>query len=53
VGDRLQKGSPVADVPTDPFRHFESLLISWLEGARLREIARVLKLVAEELRGRA
>jgi len=29
------------------------LLISWLEGARLREIARVLKLVAEELRGRA
>jgi len=43
----------MADVPRDPFRHFESLLVSWLQGARLREIARVLELLAEELRRRA
>jgi hypothetical protein len=43
----------MAEVQTDPFRHFESLLTNWLEGARLREIARVLGLVAEELRRRA
>ncbi len=43
----------MADVPPDPFRHFESLLMSWLQGARLLEIARVLELMAEELRRRA
>lgn len=43
----------MADVPTDPFRHFERLLTTWLAGARLLEIARVLKLVAEALRRRA
>lgn len=43
----------MADPPTDPFRHFESLLTMWLERARLREIARVLELLAEELRRRA
>ncbi len=42
----------MADVPPDPFRHFESLLVSWLQGAHLREIARVLELMAEELRRR-
>jgi len=42
----------MADVPTDPFRHFEGLLTTWLDSARLREIARVLELVAEELRRR-
>lgn len=47
------KGGPVADVPTDPFGHFESLLTTWLQGARLREIARLLELVAEALRRRA
>lgn len=37
----------------DSFQYFEGVLMTWLERARLWEIARVLELVAEELRRRA
>jgi hypothetical protein len=36
----------------DPFEHFESLIRTWLEGARLHEIGRILELVGAELRRR-
>jgi hypothetical protein len=37
----------------DPFRHMESLMRDWLQAARLRDIARVLALIGEELARRA
>jgi len=37
----------------DPFRHMETLLRDWLQAARLREIARILALIGEELAKRA
>lgn len=35
--------------PEDAFRHMESLFHTWLEGARDREILRLLELFREEL----
>lgn len=43
----------LGDEPMDSFQYFEGVLMTWLERARLWEIARVLELVAEELRRRA
>lgn len=37
----------------DMFRHMESLMRDWLQAARLRDIARVLALIGEELARRA
>ncbi len=43
----------MADERKDPFQYLESFFRTWLEGALLTEIARLLELVGEEIRRRA